>query len=103
MTDFDWLVQRSWNFGAEYALSVTAQSINESSKIPPSNELDVNILTLSAELDGVRQLTEGGGFNTVVGDFKSLTDVTVWLQANLPSDAPKFEYFIDLNILLARI
>ena len=35
--------------------------------------------------------------------FKSLTDVTVWVRENLPSDAPKFEHFIDLYILLAGI
>ena len=39
----------------------------------------------------------------MVGDFKYLTDVTVWVRANLPSDAPKFEHFIDLYILLAGI
>ena len=48
------------------------------------------------------QLTEGGRFNIVVGYFKSLTDVTVWVQANLPSDAQNFEHFIDLDILLAE-
>ena len=51
----------------------------------------------------MRQLTEGGGFNIVVGDFKSLTDVTIWVRANLPSDSTKCEYFIDLDILLAGI
>ena len=51
----------------------------------------------------MRHLTEGGGFNTVVGDFKSLTDVTVWVRANIPSDATKFEHFIDLEILMAGI
>ena len=49
------------------------------------------------------QLTEGGGFNTVVGDFKYLTDVTVWVRENIPSDAPKFEHFVDLDILLEVI
>ena len=51
----------------------------------------------------MRQLTEGGGFNIVVGNFNSLTDVTVWVRENLPLDAPKFEHFIDLDILLAGI
>ena len=51
----------------------------------------------------MRQLTEGGGFNTVDGYFKSLTDVTVWVQAKLPSDDPKFEHFIDLDIILTGI
>ena len=46
---------------------------------------------------------EGGGFNIVVGDFKYLTDVTVWVQTNIPSDTPKFEHFIDLDILLAGV
>ena len=39
----------------------------------------------------------------MVGYFKSLTDVTFWVRSNLPSDAPKFEHFIDLDILLAGI
>ena len=39
----------------------------------------------------------------MVGGFKSLTGVTFWVRANLPSDAPKFEHFIDLYILLAGI
>ena len=55
------------------------QSIKDSSTIALRNEFDVQLSTLVAELDGVRQLKEGGGFNTVVGDFKSLPDVTVWV------------------------
>ena len=51
----------------------------------------------------MQQLTEGADFNTVVGDFMSLNDVTVWVRANFSSDAPKSEYFIDLDILLAGI
>ena len=39
----------------------------------------------------------------MIGDFKYLTDITVWVRANFPSDAPGFEHFIDLNILLAGI
>ena len=35
--------------------------------------------------------------------FKSLTDGTVWVRSNLSSDAPKFEYFIDLDILFTEI
>ena len=62
----------------------TSQSIKDSSTVAPGNDFDVQLLTLAANLDGVRQLTEGGVFNTVVGYFKSLTDVTVWVQANLP-------------------
>ena len=42
---------------------------------------------------------EGGGSNTFVVDLKSFTDVTVWVQSNLPSDAPKFEHCIYLDIL----
>ena len=55
----------------------TAQSIKEITTIDPRNDFDVKLLTLSAELDRVQQLMEGGGFNIVVGHFKSLTDVTV--------------------------
>ena len=44
---------------------------------------------------------EGGSFNTVVGEFKSLMDVTVWVRANLSSDTPKFEQFVGLDILMA--
>ena len=58
---------------------------------------------MTENLDEVRQLMEGGGFNIVVGDFKYLTDVTVWVQTNIPSDTPKFEHFIDLDILLAGV
>ena len=64
--------------------------------IAPSNDFDDHILTLAAKLDGVWQLTEGGGFNTVVGDFKYLTDVTIWVRVNIPSDDPKSAHFIDL-------
>ena len=75
----------------------------DSSKIYPRNDFDDQLSTLAPELDGVQQITEVGGFNTVVGNFKPLTDVTVWVQANLTSDAPKFEHLIDLDILLAGI
>ena len=67
------------------------------------DDFEVRISTLTEGLDGVQKLTQGGGLNTVVGDFKSLTDVTVWVRANIPSDAPKFEHFIDLDILLSGI
>ena len=36
-----------------------AQSIKDSLTISPRNEFGVQISTLAAELDGVRQLTEG--------------------------------------------
>ena len=62
----------------------TSQSIKDSSTVAPGNDFDVQLLKLAANLDGVRQLTEGGVFNTVVGYFKYLTDVTVWVRANLP-------------------
>ena len=81
----------------------TAQSIKDSLIISTRNDFDVQLLTLAEELDGVRQLTEGGGFNTVVGEFKYLTDVTVWVRANILSDAPRFKHSIDLEILLAGI
>ena len=80
-----------------------AQLIKDSSTIFPRDDFEVRILTLTSELDGVRHLTEGGGFNAVVGYCKSLTGVNVWVRANLPSDAPKFEHFIGLEILLAGI
>ena len=81
----------------------TSQSIKYSSSISPRNYLDVQLSTLAAELDVVRKLTEVGGFNTVVGDFNSLTGVTVLVRSNIPSDVPKFEHFIDFDILLAGI
>ena len=81
----------------------TAQLIEGSSNSAPRDDFEVQISTLTAELDGVQQLTEGGGFNSLVEYFKSLTDVTVWVRANLPSDAKKFEHFIDLDILLEGI
>ena len=81
----------------------TAQFIKGSFTNLPRNDFKVRISTFTGELDGVQQLTEGGGFNKVVGYFKSLTDVTVWVRDNLPSDAKKFEHFIDLDILLEGI
>ena len=81
----------------------TAQSIKDSLTSAPRDDFEVRISTLKEELDGVRQLTKGGGFNTVVIDFKSLTDVTVWVRANLPPYPPKFEHFIDLDIILSGI
>ena len=39
----------------------------------------------------------------MVVDSKSFTGVTVCVRANLPSDNPKFEHFVDLDILLAGI
>ena len=80
-----------------------SQSIKDSLTISPINYFDVRLYTLAVELYVLWQLTEVGGFNTVVGNLKSLNDVTVWVQANPPSDAPKFEHFIDLDILLAGI
>ena len=41
------------------------------------DDFEVRLSTLTEGLDGVQKLTQGGGLNTVVGDFKSLTDVTV--------------------------
>ena len=70
---------------------------------PPRDYLEVRLFKLTYKLDRVQHLTEGGVFNTVVGDFKSLIDVTVWVQDNLPSDTPKSEHAIDLNILLEGI
>ena len=84
-------------------LKIIAQLIKGSSTNARRGDFEVWLSALTAELDGLRQLTEGGGFNTVVGYFKSLTGVTVWVRAKLPLDAPKFEHFIDLEILLAGI
>ena len=81
----------------------TSQLINGSLTSAPRDDFEVRLSALTAELVLVRQLTERGGFNKVVGDFKSLTDFTFGVQVNLPSDAPKFEHFIDLEILLAGI
>ena len=71
-------------------------------QLPQGKIFEVRLSTLTSDLDGAQQITEGGGFNKVVGYFKSLTDVTVWVRANLPSDAQNFEHFIDLDILLAE-
>ena len=81
----------------------TAWLIKGSSTSAPRGDFEVQLSTLTAELDGVQQLTEGGGLNTVVEDLNSLTDVTVLVQANLPSDATKCEHFIDLDIILEGI
>ena len=58
--------------------NVTAQFIKDSSTIAPRDDFEVRLSTLTEELDVVSQLTDGGGLNAVVGDFKSLNDVTVW-------------------------
>ena len=81
----------------------TAQLIKGSSTSSPRDDFEVQLSTSITELDGVRQLTEVGGFNTVVGYVNSLTDVTIWVRDNLPSDAPKFEHFVDLENLLVEI
>ena len=81
----------------------TAQLIKVSSNNAPRDDFEVHLFILRAELDGVHHIMEVGGFNTVVVDFKSFTGVTVWVQLNLPSDAPRFEHFIDLNISLVGI
>ena len=71
----------------------TAQLIGGSLTDAPMDDLKARLSTLTAELDGVRQLTQGGGFNTSVGDVKSLTVVghlksltyfNIWVRANLP-------------------
>ena len=81
----------------------TANLIRGSSTDAPRDDIEVRLSTLTAEFYGLRHLTKGGGFNTIVGDLNSLTDFTVWVRVNLPSDTPKFEHFIDLDILLAGI
>ena len=81
----------------------TSQLIGISLTDAPRNYFEVRLTTFTAELDGVRKLTEGCGFNTVLVALKYLADITVWVQANLPSDTPKFEHFIDLDVLLAVI
>ena len=81
----------------------TAQSIKYSPTIPQRDTFVVWILTLAAELDGMWEIMEGRVFNKMVGYFKSLTGFSVWVQANIPSDAPKFDHFIYLDIILAGI
>ena len=81
----------------------TDQLIKDSPTIAPRNEFYAQISTLAAELDGVSQLAEGEGFDTVDGNFKSMADITVWVRTNIPSDAPKVDHFIDLDILLEGI
>ena len=93
-------LEQNMNYLYQY---YTYHSIKDSSTIAPRNDFDVQFSTLAAEFDGMRKLTEGGGFNTVVGDFKSLNYVTFWVRANIPSDVPKYEHFVDLDILLEVI
>ena len=81
----------------------TAQLIKESLTNSLRDDFEVWVFTLTSDLGGVRHLTEGGGCNTVVGDFKSLTGVTIWVQPNIPSDTPESEHSIDLGVLLAGI
>ena len=81
----------------------TSHLVKGSSTSAPRDDFEFRIYPLTAELDGVWHLTEGGGFNKAARYFKTLTDITVWVRANLPSDAPRFDHFIDLGILLAGI
>ena len=81
----------------------TSQLIKGSSTNAPGDDFKVRISTLTAKLDGFQQVMEGGGFSTVVGCIKFLAGVTVCAKANIPSDAPKFEHLIDLEILLEGI
>ena len=57
----------------------TAQLIGGISIDAPRDDFEVQLSTLIEELDGVRKLTEGGGFSTVVGDLNYLMDVTIWV------------------------
>ena len=57
----------------------TAQFIKGSSNNALRDNFEVWFYTLTTQFDGVRQLTEGGVFNKVVGYFKSLTYVTIWV------------------------
>ena len=43
----------------------TARLIKGSSTSAPRDDFEVRLYTLTAELDGVKNLSEGGGFNTV--------------------------------------
>ena len=61
----------------------TTQYIKDSSTSAPRDDFEVWLFTLSVELDRVRHIREGGGLNIVVEDFKSLTDFSIWVQANL--------------------
>ena len=69
----------------------------------PRGDIKVRLSTFTAELGIVQRLTEGGGVNTVMVDFKSLTDVAVWVRSKRPSDTSKFEHFVDLGFLFAGI
>ena len=57
----------------------TAWLNKESQTSAQRDDFEVRVSTLTAELDGVRKITEGGGFNTVVGYLNTLTAVTVWV------------------------
>ena len=48
----------------------TAHLIRVSSTNFPRDDFELRLYKVTDELDGVRQLMEGGGFNTVVEDFK---------------------------------
>ena len=81
----------------------TAQLIRGNLTNWPRYDFELQLSTFTEELYSVRYLTEGGGFNTIMGDFKFFTDVTVWVQEKLASNTPNFEHFIDFDIFLARI
>ena len=65
--------------------NVTDQLIGVIFTDAPRDDFEVRISTLISEFGGVRKLTEGCGFNTIVVYLKSLEYVTVWVRANLPS------------------
>ena len=44
----------------------TAQLIKDGSTSAPRGDFEVRLSTLTAELYGLRKITEGGGFNTVI-------------------------------------
>ena len=68
----------------------------------PRGDFELQLSTLTAKLDGLRQLMEVGIFNKVVGLFNSLTYVTIWVRENFPSDTPEFEHFIEFRSFTGR-
>ena len=93
------LEQKMHHLSQNGAAHLIRGSLNDAPRV----DFKVQLSTLTEKFSGLRHFMEGSGFNKVVGYFKSLTDFTIWVRDNLPSDTPKPDYFIYLYILLAEV
>ena len=64
-----------------------------------SSASDPAVASLRSDVSALRQEIRGGHIETPAGDFRSLEDVTIWAQVNLPQ-ALVYGNFWDLNVAL---